>query len=511
MPEEVSIETSKTLECHNPATGEEIATFETATNEEIESAVERARRAQARWKERPLEERIEVVSDAKDKLIDRRREVADLVLEDCGKTRTDAVMPLVATIDAIDYYLKIAPEVLGTEEVDPHLLKQKGLYVRREPYGVALNISPWNYPVHLSLLPAFGALIGGNAAIVKPSEYTTLSVTRTVEFIQESSLPSDLLQVVPGEGDVGSKLIEYVDTVQFTGSIETGRKVNVKAAEQLIPCTLELGGNDAAVVLDDADVDRAAEGIAWGGLSGAGQICVSTERVYVDESIADPFLDRVVDTVEDLRQGDPAEREIDVGAMTRPEQVDHVEAHVEDAVEKGAEVLVGGDRDASSSGHFFEPTVLTDVDPSMDVMRDETFGPVLPIAAVGSPHEALERANDTRYGLSGSVWSGDLERARSYAAEMEAGSVCINDELTNLMLPEAPFGGFKDSGIGRRVGPWELRKYTQTKAVEEDRFALEEPFWFPYSDEMADWAERLTGLFKTRHRDKLADLLGLDV
>jgi len=502
--------TSETIVSRNPATGEVIERIPVTTEDELEEAVRAAEEAQSHWGRLPAEERVEYLLDAREALLDHRNELRELVVAETGKAHPDALGELLALFDTLGYYARKGPELLADEKLDLHLLKNKRVTVQHAPTGLVINVSPWNFPLDLAMTPVVPALVAGNAAIIKPSEWTTLTAQRAVEIINRSGLPEGLLQVLPGYGDVGAELIEHGDAVSFTGSVPTGRKVAEQAGRNLIPATLELGGKDPFVVLDDANVERAAHGAVWGAFFNAGQCCMSVERVFVHEEVYDEFVERVVQLTRQLRQGIPEDGDVDVGAITFPPQLETIEAHVEQALEAGAEVRSGGGRREIEGGDYFEPTVLVDVDPEMDVMVEETFGPLMPIMKVPSAGEAVRLANETRYGLNASLWSTDADRARRLARQIEAGNVCINDVIASYVAIEAPYGGIKESGVGRRKGVWELEEFTEPKTILEDIVGLSrEPYWYPYSENLASgidkafealfrrgWAGKIRGLFR---------------
>ena len=498
---------SDTIVCTNPATGETIDEVKVTRPEELEEAVERARQAQAHWGRLPAEERSQYLLDAREMLLDHRRELRDLVVAETGKAKPDAMAELLTLFDTIGYYARKGPQMLEEEKINLHLLKNKRVVVQQAPMGLVVNISPWNFPLDLSLTPVIPALMAGNAAIVKPSEWTTLTAQRAVELINRSGMPEGLLQSLPGYGGTGAALVDEADAVSFTGSVSTGRKVNIEAARNLIPATLELGGKDPFLVLDDADVERAANGAVWGAFFNCGQTCMSVERVYADESIYDEFVERAVRLTRQLRQGDPADGQVDVGAMTFPKQLDIVQEHIDDAVEKGARVLTGGSR-RDGEGQFFEPTLLVDVDHDMKIMQEETFGPVLPIMKVPSAAEAVRLANDTDYGLNASIWSTNQDRADRLARQIHSGNVCINDVIASYVAIEAPYGGVKNSGIGRRKGRWELEDYIEPKTIMSDIIGLKrEPFWYPYSEKVESAIDKgFDALFRGKLSEKVKGL-----
>jgi betaine-aldehyde dehydrogenase len=357
----------------------------------------------------------------------------------------------------------------------------KKLRVQYRPHPVVGIISPWNFPLILSLGDAIPALQAGAAAVIKPSELTPLGLAEVVDAWKQEIGGPDVLDVVQGIGETGGALVDAVDFIQFTGSDRTGRKVMARAAETLTPVSLELGGKDPMIVLSDADVDRAANAAAWGGMMNSGQICMSVERIYVEEPVYDEFVAKLTAEVARLRQGsDDARNPKDVGAMTSPNQTAIVEDHVDDALASGARALTGGKR-VEGPGDYFEPTVLVDVDHSMKVMREETFGPVVGVMKVRDSEEALRLANDSRYGLSGSVF-GEKQRAEQVARRVECGAVNVNDVLVNYLASDVPMGGWKESGIGYRHGEPGIKKYCRTESVVITRFgAKREPTWYPYT------------------------------
>jgi succinate-semialdehyde dehydrogenase/glutarate-semialdehyde dehydrogenase len=333
--------------------------------------------------------------------------------------------------------------------------------------------------------------MAGNAVVLKPSEATPFAGRLVEELWSAAGLPEGVCNVVLGDGETGAALVEAdVDKISFTGSVETGRKVAVACARRLVPCTLELGGKDPMIVCADADLDRAARGAVWGAFTNSGQVCTSTERVYVVDEVADAFTQKVVEETARLRQG--AEGEFEIGAIIWPKQLEVIESHVADAVRRGARVLTGGRRNPGLPGLFYEPTVLADVSHEMAVMRDETFGPVLPIMRVRDEDEALRLANDSRYGLNASVWTRNKRKGAELARAIESGCAAVNDCMLHYGIPESPFGGVKESGIGRVNGDVGLRGYCHTRAIVIDRFgARTEALWFPYTRRKLESVKRL--------------------
>jgi succinate-semialdehyde dehydrogenase/glutarate-semialdehyde dehydrogenase len=372
-----------------------------------------------------------------------------------------------------------------------HLLKTKKMVVTYRPLGVIGIITPWNGPFILSLGPSVAALMAGNTVVLKPSEVTPFSGRLVRDLLHAAGVPKDVFQLVEGDGEAGAALVDAgVDKILFTGSVPTGRKIGEACGRKLIPCTLELGGKDPMIVCADADLDRASKGCVFSALLNAGQVCVSTERVYVVDSVADEFTRKVVDHVRTLKLG--KEGDYDVGPMIWPKQLETVEHHVADALAKGARVLVGGKRDRGMGDLFYEPTVLADVTHEMLVMREETFGPIIPIQRVKDEAEAIRLANDSPYGLSATVWTRDNEKALRLSRQVDSGSVCVNDSCVTYGALEAPFGGMKSSGLNQMHGPNALKGFCFAKPVLLDRFQQkEEAVWFPYTPEKAALLQKI--------------------
>ncbi|HYC01153.1 MAG TPA: aldehyde dehydrogenase family protein [Candidatus Limnocylindrales bacterium] len=473
----------RVLSLSNPATGEAIDSIEVATAADVQSALETARRAQAAWGARPPAERGAVLERAARILAGRHEQFADVIVRESGKPRLEALfMEVLPGCDVLQYWGKRAPRILAPEKKRMHLLGlQKKLRILYRPLGVVGIITPWNGPFVLAINPVAQALVAGNAVLLKPSEVSPKSSGQVLDLFREAGLPEGVLQVLYGDGETGAALVEAgCDKISFTGSVGTGRKVGESCGRNLIPCTLELGGKDAMIVCADADLERAANGAVFGCFLNAGQVCMSVERVYVAEAVAQAFIDKVVAKVKSLRQGSGGE--FDVGPLFWEPQLSVVERHVEDARSKGARILTGGRRNQTLPGLFYEPTVLVDVSDEMAVMKEETFGPVLPIVVVRDEEEAIARANAGAYGLSASVWSKDRERAVCIAARLCAGSVCINDHGVTYGATEAPFGGLKASGVGQVNGVAGPRSFCHAQPILIDRIApASEQVWYPYT------------------------------
>ncbi|MDE3131970.1 MAG: aldehyde dehydrogenase family protein [Acidobacteriota bacterium] len=488
-----------TIAVENPATGEVIATVPVAGGAEIAAMVGRARTAQPGWVELGFEGRATVMARAQRWLLANSERVIAAVVGETGKTHEDAQMTdLGYTVQALGFWAKHAEEYLAEEHShywgNPAVAGKK-LVLRYEPLGVVGVIGPWNFPLVNGFGDCIPALMAGNSVILKPSEVTPLSSAVMAEMFEDCGMPEDVFQVVTGDGATGAALVAAVDCIMFTGSTRTGRLVARAAAEVLIPCHLELGGNDPMIVCADADVEKAATAATFYSMNNSGQVCVSVERVYVEESVYDEFVRSVTAKVSGLRQGAPSgPGSVDVGAIIFPPQLETIDAHVRDAVSKGAKVLVGGHVRADGGGHFYEPTVLVDVDHTMETMREETFGPVLPIMKVADVEQAVRLANDSSYGLQASVWTRDTPRGEQIARRLEAGAVCVNTAQLNYFALNLPMGGWKSSGLSSRHGAAGIRKYCHVQSLLVSGFGpRRELFMFPYS-------ARATRLFQRLYR-----------
>jgi acyl-CoA reductase-like NAD-dependent aldehyde dehydrogenase len=471
------------IEVHNPATGGLIASIPVDSPAVVAEKVARVRANQPEWEAMGIEGRYHWLGKLRDWLLDNQERVLDTMQAETGKVRADATNEPGYVADLINFYGAKAAGFIGEESVRPHtpLLAAKKLRIQYRPHPVVGIISPWNFPLILSLGDAIPALQAGCAVVVKPSEFTPLGLTEVVQAWKQEIGGPDVFDCVQGIGETGGALVDEVDFIQFTGSDRTGRKVMARAAETLTPVSLELGGKDPMIVLADADIDRAANAAAWGGMMNSGQICMSVERIYVEEPAYDEFVSKLTAEVGKLRQGpDTAADPKDVGAMTSPNQTAIVEEHVSDALASGAKALTGGKR-VDGPGDYYEPTVLVDVDHSMKVMRDETFGPVVGVMKVEDAEEAIRMANDSPYGLSGAVF-GERERAEQVARRVECGAINVNDVLINYFAMDVPMGGWKQSGIGFRHGEPGIKKYCRSESLVITRFGgKREPTWYPYT------------------------------
>ena len=473
------------FDVRSPADGSVLASLPDQGAEEVRGAVARLRRNQPEWEALGPSGRGEWVARWRDWLFDNDERVAQLLQRETGKPWQEATLEVPVAIDLLEYYRRRAEKFLADSHPRPHnlLTASKKLTIAARPYPVVGVICPWNNPILLALADAVPALLAGAAVAIKPSELTPLATGEIVRGWREDVGAPGVLECLTGAGGTGSALVEEADFIQFTGSTRTGRKIAQRAAERLIPYSLELGGKDAMIVLADADLERAANAAVWGGMFNSGQTCTSVERVFVEEPIYDEFVALVVRRVRGLRQGVGGNRfDADVGALSSEAQLGIIERHVSEALASGAHALVGGKR-ADAPGAFFQPTLLVDVDQSMSCMREETFGPTLPVMKVQDVDEAIRLANDSSYGLSASVWTRDRARGERIARRLEVGAVNVNDMFVNLSALRLPQGGWKESGVGARLGGAHgIRKYCRPQAITATRLApRSELLWYPYT------------------------------
>jgi len=468
----------------DPATGRPFAEASLLDAGQAASAVGAAAAAFPAWRALPFRERGAHLLNAREVLVRRAPEIARLIEREQGKPAAEAcAVEIFPALESLKHAAREAEEVLRDEEVESPVLlfSHKECRITYEPFGVVLVITPWNYPLFLSVAGVVSALAAGNTVVLKPAPATSIVGLEIGALFREAGLPAGVVNVVSIDDAVAPALVEdpRLGKILFVGSAATGRRVMASAAKNLTPVLLELGGKDAAVVCKDADLDQAARGIVWGAFVNAGQTCVSVERVYVEEPVADAFLERVVEETRRLRMGDPAGGDVEIGPLTLERQRRIVEEQVADAVAKGARVLTGGVR-PPGPGFFYPPTVLTQVDHSMRVMAEETFGPLLPIVRVASVDEAVKLANDSDYGLTASGWTRDPTTARLLQERLSAGVVSINDCVSSLGDPAAPYGGLRRSGFGRSHGALGLREMAQAKYLTRDASRRPMLWWYPY-------------------------------
>ncbi|MFD4988774.1 succinic semialdehyde dehydrogenase [Streptomyces sp. NPDC058374] len=456
---------------HAPFTGEKLADLPESTPEEVADAFARARAAQEAWAATPVARRAAVLLRFHDLVLARQAEVLDLIQVETGKARTHAHEEVQAVAMAARHYGRKASSYLRPKRhtgAVPGLTKVTEL---RQPRGVVGQIVPWNYPFELSAGDALPAFVSGNAVVMKPDTETALTALWGRDLLIEAGLPAEVFQVVIGEGQVvGTEVVRHADYVSFTGSTTTGKIVAQRAASRLIGCSLELGGKNAMLVLADADLDKAAAGAVRACFSSAGQLCISIERLLVHESVADAFLERFTALTKAMRLGNSLAYGADMGSLAGQRQFEAVRGHVEEAVAKGAKVLAGGQPRPDIGPYFFEPTVLDGVEEAMAVCNDETFGPVVSVYRFRDEEEAITRANATSFGLNSSVWTKDGRRGRALAARLRTGTVNLNEAYASAYgSVQAPMGGMKESGIGRRHGAEGILKYTEPQTVAHQR------------------------------------------
>lgn len=476
-------------ECKNPATGEILGYSELTPAGEIKKIVGKARQAQETWGRIPLRQRKVYLKRVRRYLADHAAEIAEVISKDNGKVRIDALAgEVLAATMAISYYLRHAQKFLkpvkcGTGNL---MLANKRSRIVRAPFGIIAIISPWNYPFAIPFSEVIMALLAGNAVVLKTASETQMVGRKLEECFRAADLPEKVFNYVNLPGKIaGDTLLEAgVDKIFFTGSVAVGKYLMKKASDTLTPLVLELGGNDPMIVCEDADLERAAGGAVWAGLSNAGQSCGGVERVYVDEKVYEPFMTILKQRVEALRVGPDTGHETDMGAMTTQRQIDTVNHHIADALEKGATIFAQSHVPENAGLHNFIPaTVLTNVNHEMLVMKDETFGPVLGVMPFNTIDEAITLANDTYLGLTGSVWSRNRRKAIAIGRQIKAGAITINDHLMSHGLAETPWGGFKQSGIGRTHGKFGFDEMTQPQVIVNDimPFARKNIWWPPYS------------------------------
>lgn len=467
----VSASGDDTRETVSPLDGSTLAATPQSSIADVEDAFARARSAQPAWAALGASERGRRLLEFHDLLLAEQAQLADLIVTETGKGRRDAVEEVFHVAMTARYYGVHAASMLRPQRRLGAIPGLTRVDVLHQPKGVVGVISPWNYPLTMGFSDGLAALAAGNTVVAKPDAQTMLTALAGLELLRRAGVPDDVWQVVAGPGsEIGTAIIDRADHIAFTGSTATGRQVAARAGERLIGASMELGGKNAMLVLDDADLDRAVDGAIRGCFSNAGQLCVSFERIYVARAVFDEFRDRFVTATRALDLSAGLDWASDVGTLTSADQLQKVSAHVDDARAKGARVLVGGHHRPGLAPWSYEPTILADVTPAMDLYRDETFGPVVALYPVDSDDEAVAAANDSAYGLNAAVWSRDHRRARAVASRVRAGSVNVNEAIAaSFGSLSGPMGGFKDSGLGRRQGPEGLLRFTEPQTIATQR------------------------------------------
>lgn len=466
----------------NPATAEVLAEIESATEEEVRGAVAKARQAFPAWSVLSYKERGRFILAAREYMRVHVDEIAPLITRENGKPLTESISAdLFPVMDLATFFAKNASKILRRERIWLGKWSFMGRMSTMEyqPLGVVGIISPWNFPFSIPCGQVIMSLMAGNTVVLKPSEYTPLVGLKIQEIFNAVGLPPGVLQVLPGDGATGAALVNGgVNKIVFTGSVATGKRIMEAAARTLTPVVLELGGKDPMIVLEDADLQFASSAAVWGGFSNSGQICSSVERLYVHEKVAERFLKLCVEKTSRLRQGNGLSPDVDVGAISSEMQLKKIEQQVESAKRAGAKVMIGGERNLNQNGFFYRPTILAHVDHTMEVMREETFGPVIGMMTFRDEDEAVRLANDSRYGLTASVWTKNLKRGLKIARQIEAGTVTINENVYTYALPQTPWGGPKESGIGRTHGKQGLLELVEPKHIHLNRITLMKDFWW---------------------------------
>jgi acyl-CoA reductase-like NAD-dependent aldehyde dehydrogenase len=474
-----------------PYTGEAVGSIPLVREADVQLAVDRARAAQPLWASRSFRERGAIFLRFHDLLLKRQDEILDLIQMETGKARRYALEEVLDTAVVARYYARRAERFLRPRRRKGALPGLTKTWELHAPVGVVGFVAPWNYPLSLAITDAIPALLAGNSVVLRPDPQTSFTALWAVSLLREAGLPADVLTVATGEGAIlGPMLIDRVDFVMFTGSSRTGKVVARQAAERLIGCSLELGGKNPMLVLEDADIEAAVDGAVRGCFAAAGQVCVSIERIYVHRKLFEPFVGRFAERTRELRTGAAMDYSADIGSLTTRRQIESIEAHVRDAVEKGATVVAGGTRLPQAGALFYAPTILTNVREDMKLYAEETFGPVVSVYPFETEEEAVERANATPYGLNAGVYTRDTARGARVAAKIRAGSVNVNDAYAAAWASvDAPIGGMKDSGISRRHGAEGILKFTEAQTVAVQRVM---PLAPPRGMDTAAWARWMT-------------------
>lgn len=493
---------SDTIKSLNPATLEILGEVPNFTKQQVQAAVEAARCVQPQWQALGFKQRGAILLRVRDIIRDEIDDIAELISKENGKPVVEAIgNDILPVLDLITYFVKKAEKLLANERIrlGKWTVMGRSSHLEFYPIGVIGVISPWNFPFSIPMGEVAMALLAGNTVVLKPSEYTPLVGEKIQDILTRAKLPQDVFRLATGNGMTGADLVRSgVGKIAFTGSVNTGKKIMAAAAESLTPVTLELGGKDPMIVCRDADLDVASSAAVWGAFCNSGQVCASVERVYVDESVAPEFTQRVVEKTQRLRLGVGLSPDVDIGAMTAEMQLKKVEEHVAEARRRGAKILTGGERISGLKGYFYKPTVMTGVDHSFAAVRDETFGPTLPIMTFKAEDEAVRLANDSAYALNAYVWSRDVERAQKIASKIVAGTVNVNESLFTFALPQTPWGGPKSSGIGRTHGSLGLLDLVEVRHVHVNRNAKKKNFfwWYGYSqDKIAMYKALAKALF----------------
>lgn len=463
---------------YSPITGEKLGPYKNTSREEVDYMIKKAKNEQIKWKNLPIKKRLVFIKRIIKVITDNLEEYAEMIHKDNGKSMIEAITTdLSPVLSYLEYYVKNAEKILKNKKVKTplYLIGKKGVK-SYEPLGIAGVIAPWNYPFQLGFIPAISAVIAGNAVILKPSSKSPEAGKIAEDIIKKSCLPENILNIAPGRGATGQYVAEgNIQKLFFTGSTKVGIKLAELCAKRLIPIELELGGSDPCIVLENADLERAANGAVWGSVINSGQTCTGVERIYVTQKDHDKFVEYCKKAISEISMGNDIDD--DIGAMTTEDQIETVKNQLKDAVDKGAKIVMGG----NTKDSFFEPTLIVNCDHSMDLVNEETFGPVVTVIKTKNDEESIRLANTSKYGLTSSIY-GNTKKAKSLASLIEAGSVNINNSELSFVMPALPFGGIKESGIGRYHGEEGLYTFCNIKSVVIDRlsFLKKDFYWFPY-------------------------------
>ena len=510
-PLSITVLCMPTLTSKNPATGEVLGEVPVTPLEDLPKIFERAKTAQFIWGTLSLKQRISRLFILRETLLNHVDELSALITKENGKPGFESLISdLLPTVELISYFAKKGPRILKDHRIricNP-ILQHRVSYLNYWPLGVVVVISPWNFPFFLPMGEIVMALLAGNAVVFKPSEVTPLIGQKIQDLFDESGFPPNILQTVVGDGSAGAAMIEQRPAkIFFTGSVETGKKIMAAAAKYLIPVNLELGGKDAMIVLPDADLDYATSAALWGGFSNSGQVCASTERLIIHESIAEPFLKLLKEKIGKLRHGSP-QSETDLGVITYEKQKAVYEQQIQEAKEKGAVFITGGEFNENKT--FLKPTLVTGPNiESLQIYQNETFGPVIAVTKFKSVAEAVQKANQSRYGLLASVISQNPVLAEEVARQLEVGTVTINEVAYTAAIPETPWGGVKDSGFGKKHSAAGLLEFVNARHIHKPRsrhFVFKSLWWFPYSPFQYETFRRLFALYRKSRFNKFRAL-----
>lgn len=448
----------------NPHDQSIVGQLKISTQNEIKEKVKKARLTLESWKEYSIKDRCRFIEKFKDKIILNKNELAKLMTLEMGKPLQQSLSEIESELEFIDYYVVNGPKFLADKTIiDDNENNYRQIY---EPYGVCACISPWNFPISMVTSGVLPAIIAGNTVVIKPSEYTSLSQKMVIDLLNQTEIPEGVVNLIIGTSNEGKILLNSdIDLVWFTGSTKAGLDIYKKCGEKFIKSILEMGGSSAGIILADANIENAIENIHWARFLNCGQVCTAVKRLFIERSIFDKFTQKLVDRISKIKTGNPLE-DNDMGPLVNKKQLQLIKEQVSDAISKGAKILIGGDQPNNPgliNGNYYQPTIITNVNSSMKIMREETFGPVLPTIPFDTENEVVILANDTNYGLSCEIYTSDIKKANRIAKKIQSGTVAINTD--NFFKPESPFGGYKKSGVGREYGEIGMREFSQIKIV----------------------------------------------